>query len=88
MKEISVFIRTDDLTQVTEILRKHNAGGIIFYEINGAGSGKRDAIQEIVEAYTTGRSIITDYEKRTTDETIVPDWSFIRLQTKLEVFAN
>ena len=37
MKEISVFIRTDDLTQVTEIPRKHNAGGISFYEVNGAG---------------------------------------------------
>ena len=87
MKERSVFIRTDNLTQVTEILRKHNAGGIRFYEINGADRGKRDAIQEIVEAYTTGRSIITD-EKRTKDETIVPDWRFIRRQTKLEVFAN
>jgi hypothetical protein len=84
MKERSVFIRTDNLTQVTEILRKHNAGGISFYEINGADRGKRDAI---VEAYTTGRSIITD-EKRTKDETIVPDWRFIRRQTKLEVFAN
>jgi nitrogen regulatory protein PII len=88
MKEISVFIRTDDLTQVTDILRKDNAGGISFYEINGAGRGKRDAIQEIVEAYTTGRSIITDYEKRTKDETIVPDWRFIRRRTKMEVFAN
>jgi nitrogen regulatory protein PII len=87
MKEIFVFIRTDDLTQVTEILRKHNAGGI-SYEINGAGRDKLDAIREIVEAYTTGRSIITDYEKRTKDETIGPDWRFIRLQTKLEVFAN
>ena len=88
MKEISVFIRTDDLTQVAEIPRKHNAGGISFYEVNGAGRGKRDAIQEIVEAYTTGRSIITDYEKRTKDETIVPDWRLIRRQTKLEVFVN
>ena len=33
MKEISIFIRTDDLAQVTEILRKHNVGGISFYEI-------------------------------------------------------
>lgn len=89
MKKISVFIRTDDLTQVTEIIRKHNAGGISFYEINGgAGRDKRDAIQEIVEAYATGRSIIADYEKRTKDETIVPDWRFNRRQTKLEVFAN
>jgi hypothetical protein len=44
-------------------MRKHNAGGISFYEINGAGRDKRDAMQEIVKAYTTGRSIITDYEK-------------------------
>jgi nitrogen regulatory protein PII len=88
MKEIFVFIRTDDLTQVTDILRKDNAGGISFYGLNGAGIGKRDAIQEIVEAYTTGRSIITDYEKRIKDETIVPDWKFIRRRTNLEVFAN
>ena len=88
MKEISIFIRTDNLTPVPEILRKHNTGGITFYEINGVGREKQDAIQKIVEAYTTGRSIITDYEKRTKDETIVPDWMFIRLQTKLEVFAN
>ena len=88
MKEISVVIRSDDLTQVTEILRKDNAGGISFFEINGADRVKRDAIQEIVEAHTTGRSIITDYEKRTKDETIVPDWRFIRRQTRLEVFAN
>lgn len=89
MKEISVFIRTDDLTQVNEIMLKHNAGGISFYEINGgAGRDKRDAIQEIGEAYTTGRSIITDYEKRTKDEIIVPDWRFILRQTELGVFAN
>jgi len=88
MKEISIFIRTDNLTQVPEILRKHNAVGISLYEINGAGRDKRDAIQEIVEAYARGRSIITDYEKRTKDETIVPAWKLTRRQTKLEVFAN
>ena len=59
-----------------------------FYEINGAGRDKQNAIQEIAEAYTTGRSIITDYEKRTKDEIIVPDWRFILRQTELEVFVN
>ena len=50
---------------------------------------KRNAIQKIVEAITKGRSIITDYEKKTgKDETIKPDWRFIRRQTELEVFAN
>ena len=47
MKEISVIIRTDDLVKVTEILRKHNVGGITFYEINGAGRMKREALPEI-----------------------------------------
>jgi nitrogen regulatory protein PII len=82
MKEISVFYRLDDLTQVTEILRKHNAISITF-EINGYGRSKLGAIQETVEAaYTTRRSILTK------DESIVPDWTFIRFQTRLEDFAN
>jgi nitrogen regulatory protein PII len=36
MKEISIYIPPHDLEQVSEILRKQNAGGISFYEINGA----------------------------------------------------
>jgi nitrogen regulatory protein P-II 1 len=73
MKEISIYILTHDLAQVTEILRKHNVGGITFYEINGAGRTKRDAVPEMVRAYMTGRTIIPDYVKRTKVETIVPD---------------
>jgi nitrogen regulatory protein P-II 1 len=73
MKEISIFILTDDLAQVTEILRKHNVGGISFYEINGAGRTKRDAVPEMVRSYMTGRKITPDYAKRTKVETIVSD---------------
>jgi len=73
MKEISIFILTDDLAQVTEILRKHNVGGITFYEINGAGRRKRDAIPEIVNFYMTGKTITTEYAKRIKVETVVPD---------------
>jgi nitrogen regulatory protein P-II 1 len=73
MKEISIFIRTDDLAQVTEILRKHNVGGISFYDINGAGRAKREAVPEMVRSYMTGRTITPDYVKRTKVETIVSD---------------
>ena len=73
MKEISIFILTDDLAQVTEILRKHNVGGITFYEINGAGRTKRDAMPEIVQAYMTGRTTTPEYAKRLKVETIVSD---------------
>src|SRR5215204_333287 len=37
MKEISIFFPRDDLARVSEVLKKHNVGGITFYEINGAG---------------------------------------------------
>ena len=73
MKEISVSIRTDDLIQVTDILRKDNAGGISFYEINGAGRTQRDAIPEMVRSYMTGKTIMPDYAKRTKVEVIVSD---------------
>ena len=73
MKEISIFIRTDDLAQVTEILRKHDVGGMTFYEINGAGRTKRDAVPEMVRSYMTGRTITPDYAKRTKVEAIVSD---------------
>jgi nitrogen regulatory protein P-II 1 len=73
MKEISVIIPTDDLEQVAEILRKHNVGGISFYEINGAGRMQREALPEIVHSYMTGKTIIPDYAKRIKVETIVRD---------------
>ena len=73
MKEISIYIPTHDLGQVSEILRKHNVGGISFYEINGAGRTQRDAIPEMVRSYMTGKTIIPDYAKRTKVEVIVSD---------------
>ena len=73
MKEITIFIRTDDLAKVTEILKKHDVGGITFYEIMGAGRTKRDAVPEMVRSYMTGRTITPDYAKRTKVEAIVSD---------------
>ena len=73
MKEISIFIRTDDLARITEILRKHNVGGISFHEINGAGRTKREAVPEMVRNYMTGRTVTPEYVKRTKVETVVSD---------------
>jgi nitrogen regulatory protein P-II 1 len=75
MKEISIFIRTEDLAQVSGILKKHNVGGISFYDINGAGRTKRNAIPEMVRSYMTGRIVTPDYVKRTKVETVVSDSS-------------
>ena len=73
MKQLDIFIRTDDLKQVTDILQKNGVGGITFYEINGAGRMKRKAVPEMVRAYMTGRMITPEYVKRTKVEAVVPD---------------
>ena len=73
MKEISIFIPTEDLEQVVEILKKHKVGGMTFYQINGAGRTKREALPEMVRSYMTGKMITPDYTKRIRVETIVSD---------------
>lgn len=73
MKEISIFVPTEDLEQVAEILKKHKVGGMTFYQINGAGRTKREALPEMVRSYMTGRMITPDYAKRIKVETIVSD---------------
>ena len=73
MKEISIFVPTEDLEQVAEILKKHKVGGMTFYQINGAGRTKREALPEMVRSYMTGRMITPDYAKRIKVETILSD---------------
>ena len=73
MKEISIFISSDDLARVVEILKKHNVGGLSFYEVQAAGRRERDAVPEMVRHYMTGRTVTPDYVKRTKIETIVSD---------------
>jgi nitrogen regulatory protein P-II 1 len=73
VKEISIFIPTEDLEQVVEILKKHKVGGMTFYQINGAGRTKREALPEMIRSYMTGRMITPDYAKRIKVETIVSD---------------
>ena len=75
MKEISIFIRHEDLPKVTEILTKHNVGGLAFYEVNARGRTKIKEVQEMVRSYLTGRRITPENEKRTKIETIVSDSS-------------
>src|SRR5215813_5522497 len=68
MKEISIFVRTADLEQVTEILNKHKVSGMTFYDVYGAVPG-------MAESYMTGRTIIPDYVKKTKVETIASDYA-------------
>ena len=73
MKEINVYVVSEDLPKVTNILRKHNVGGMAFYEIDGRGRRKREEVPEMVRSYMTGRKITHEYAKKTKVETYVTD---------------
>src|SRR5918995_2390530 len=73
MKEILIYILGEDLAKVLDILKKHNVGGIAFYEINGAGRVAREAVPEMVRAYQTGKKVTPEHVKRTKVEAIVRD---------------
>ena len=73
MKEIIAYVIGDDLPKVTNILRKHNTGGMVFYEVTGRWRGKYDEVPELVRSYMTGRKVIPEYAKRTKIESFVTD---------------
>ena len=73
MKELVIYVITEDLPKVTDILRKHNVGGMVFYEINGRGRTKREEVPEMVRFYMTGRKVTPEFAKRTKVETFVTD---------------
>jgi nitrogen regulatory protein P-II 1 len=73
MKELNIFIFSQDLSAVTEILRRHNIAGMAFSEIHATGHTKRKEIPEMVRMYQTGRMVTPEHEKRTKVETLVPD---------------
>ena len=73
VKEIVIYIISEDLPKVTNILHKHNAGGMVFYEVNGRGRIERDQMPEMVRSYMTGRKVTPEFAKRTKIETVVTD---------------
>jgi nitrogen regulatory protein P-II 1 len=75
MKEISLYIRQEEFSKVVDILRKHNVGGITFFEINGSGRTKHKPVPEKVRMYMTGKMVTPEFVKGTKVEVIVPDSS-------------
>ena len=73
VKELVIYTVSEDLPKVSEILHKHNAGGMVFYDVNGRGRIERDQIPEMVRSYMTGRKVTPEFVKRTKIETVVTD---------------
>ena len=69
MKRLDIIIPHERLIEVNEILYKHKAGGMTFYEIKGRGRTKREPV-------SVGRGVmryVPEFGFRTKIEVLVPD---------------
>jgi nitrogen regulatory protein P-II 1 len=72
MKQMEIIIPHERLSEVNDILYKHNVGGIMFYEIKGRGRAKREA-PVITDAYNYGKKYVPEYGSRTKVDVMVSD---------------
>src|SRR5689334_6269623 len=74
MKEISIIIPHEKLSDVNAILYKHNVGGMYFLEITGRGHAERPELEATTyEGYKTGKRYIPEFGSRTLIHVLVPD---------------
>lgn len=69
MKRLDIIIPHERLPDINELLHKHEAGGMTFYDIKGRGRAKRDPVS------VTGGSMryTPEFGFRTKVEVLVPD---------------
>ncbi len=74
MKEINILIPNARLQDVNQVLYKHKAGGVSYYDIHGRGRGHHEE-REVTsyEGYRTGKKETVEFESRTKVEVVVPD---------------
>jgi nitrogen regulatory protein P-II 1 len=74
MKELSVIIPHERLSEINSILYKHKVGGVYFFQIAGRGRAERQEIEATtVEGYRTGKKYVPEFGTRTMIQVIVPD---------------
>ena len=71
VKELNIYVIKEDLSKVTDTLRKRYVSGMAFDEVQGAGRLKRREIRER-DGWSV-RTVTPEYEGRTRVVTVVPD---------------
>lgn len=73
MKQIDIIISHERLADVNRILYNHKVGGMMYYDIKGRGRAERDAVEQNVDTYSTGRRYVPEFGSRTKIEVLVSD---------------
>ena len=62
IKEVNLFIRSEDLSKVTDIFMKYKVG-MTFFDVNGTGRTPRDA-PGVIHSYSTRRTTIPKFVQK------------------------
>lgn len=73
MKQIDIYIPFENVSDATQILHKHEVGGISLSEIKGRGRVPHEPVPEMVRAYTYGKKNGTRIRIQDTYVDNVPD---------------
>ena len=73
-----MYIPQENVSEVTEILRKHEVAGISMGEVKGKGKTPHEPVPELVRMYHYGKKVTPEYVTRVHLATVVPD-SKVRL---------
>ncbi len=73
MKELDIYIPSENVSEATEILHKHEVGGISTSEIKGRGKIPHEPVPELVRSYWYGKKMTPEYVNRVRVSVIVPD---------------
>jgi nitrogen regulatory protein PII len=73
MKQIDIYITSENVSEATQILHKHEVGGITLSEVKGRGRISHEPVPDTVHAYTYAKKYVPEYVYRTHMSTIIPD---------------
>jgi nitrogen regulatory protein PII len=73
VKQVDLYVPRENVTEVTDILTKHEVTGISMGEVKGKGKTPHEAVPEMVRMYHYGKKVTPEYVTRVHLSTVIPD---------------
>lgn len=68
-----MYIPRENVSEVTDILTKHEVTGISIGEVKGKGKTPHEAVPEMVRMYHYGKKVTPEFVTRVHLSTVIPD---------------
>jgi nitrogen regulatory protein PII len=73
MRQLDIYIPSENVSETTEVLHKHDVGGISLSEVKGRGKIPHEPVPEMVRSYWYGKKMTPEYINRVHVSVVVSD---------------